>query len=102
MALAALVVAPSEQTPITTPKQHFGFDLGDDYQLANYKQIADYWRKLDLESDRLTLQDIGKTAEGRPQLMAIVTSTAEMVYRTVSATDDETRRFLDECARHAR
>src|SRR6185436_5122155 len=42
--------------------------------LANYKQIAAHWRKLDRESDRMVVQEIGKTAEGRPQLMAIVTS----------------------------
>jgi len=59
---------------ITTPKAQFGFDIGADYQLATYRQLAEYWRKLDAESDRLTLVDIGKTAEGRPQLMAIVTA----------------------------
>src|SRR5262249_41746979 len=62
------------QSRVTDPKTFFGFNLGDDYQLANYRQIAEYWHKLDSESDRLTVQDIGKTAEGRPQLMAIVTS----------------------------
>src|SRR6478609_3100723 len=62
------------QTHITTPKEEFGANFGDDYFLANYKQIAAYWRKLDRESDRIVVQEIGKTAEGRPQLMAIVTS----------------------------
>jgi hypothetical protein len=59
---------------VTTPKAQFGFDIGADYQLATYRQMADYWRKLDAESDRLSLVEIGKTAEGRPQLMAIVTA----------------------------
>ena len=59
---------------VTTPKAQFGFDIGADYQLATYRQLADYWRKLDAESDRLSLVEIGKTAEGRPQLMAIVTA----------------------------
>ena len=41
-----------------------------DYQLATYRQMADYCRKLDAESDRLTLFDIGKPP--RPAtLMAI-------------------------------
>jgi hypothetical protein len=73
---AAICAAPdpAAQSAITTPKAHLGFSFGDDYQLANYKQIADYWRKLDAESDRMILQEIGKTAEGRPHLMAIVTS----------------------------
>jgi Zinc carboxypeptidase len=59
---------------VTTPRAQFGFDIGADYQLATYRQMADYWRKLDAESDRLSLVEIGKTAEGRPQLMAIVTA----------------------------
>src|SRR5262245_47186925 len=72
----ALATAPifDAQSRITTPKQFLGFEIGDDDQLANYQQIAGYWRKLDAESDRLVVQEIGKTAEGRPQLMAIVTS----------------------------
>src|SRR5262245_55278450 len=62
------------QTRITTPKEEFGYNFGDDYFLANYRQIAAYWQKLDRESDRMIVQEIGKTAEGRPHLMAIVTS----------------------------
>ncbi len=70
----AALAAPSAQSTITTPKAFLGFDFGADYQLANYKQIAGYWYTLDAESDRLVVEEIGKTAEGRPHLMAIVTS----------------------------
>jgi hypothetical protein len=41
------LAAPGAQSAITTPKAHLGFSFGDDYQLANYSQIADYWRRLD-------------------------------------------------------
>src|SRR5687767_6543827 len=75
-----LVIASSlaaQATPrITTPKEEFGFNFGDDYFLANYQQIAAYWQKLDRESDRMIVHEIGKTAEGRPHYMAIVTSSA--------------------------
>ncbi|MCE2765811.1 MAG: hypothetical protein LW628_02695, partial [Fimbriimonadaceae bacterium] len=37
---------------ITTPKQFFGFDVCDDYQLANYQQLSAYWQKLASESNR--------------------------------------------------
>ncbi|MCC6316921.1 MAG: peptidase [Gemmatimonadaceae bacterium] len=73
----ALALAPGAvlaQGRITTPKEEFGANFGDDYFLATYRQIAAYWAKLDRESDRLVLREIGKTAEGRPHLMAIVTS----------------------------
>ena len=78
--LTAFVFVPvlGAQTPaagkITTPKEFFGFNIGDDWHLANYDQFQAYWKKIDAESDRMVVEEIGKTAEGRPQLMAIVTS----------------------------
>ncbi|MBA2258044.1 MAG: peptidase [Acidobacteria bacterium] len=74
LSIVVATVTVAAQIRISTPKEHFGFNLGDDYLLANYKRISEYWRKLDTQSDRLVVQEIGKTAEGRPQLMAIVTS----------------------------
>ena len=62
------------QGRVTSPKEHFGHNIGDDYWLANYDQFTAYWQKLDAESDRMRVVEIGKTAEGRPQLMAIVTA----------------------------
>src|SRR6266850_2124154 len=59
---------------ITSPKQQFGANIGDDYFLANYTQIEAYWKKLDSESDRMSLVDIGRSEEGRTQWMAIVTA----------------------------
>ncbi|HEV3440742.1 MAG TPA: M14 metallopeptidase family protein [Gemmata sp.] len=61
---------------ITTPKAHFGFNLGDDYCLANYEQYTAYLTKLAKESDRIKLVTMGDTAEHRAQIMAIVTSPA--------------------------
>jgi hypothetical protein len=73
---------------VTSPRQQFGYDIGADYVLPNYKQLTEYWRKLDAESDRMVVQSIGKTAEGRDQLMAIVTSPANHAklarYKTIA------------------
>ena len=30
---------------VTPPKEHFGFNMGDDYCLANYKQFESYLRR---------------------------------------------------------
>ncbi|WP_220399107.1 M14 metallopeptidase family protein [Granulicella sp. WH15] len=59
---------------ITTPKEFFGFNMGDDYHMASYTQAEAYWKKLATESNRMKLVEIGKTEEGRPQYMAIVSS----------------------------
>src|SRR4030043_1205501 len=78
-ALALLLLVPgsfSKDRP-TSPKEQFGFDIGADYMLVNYTQLLEYWKKLDAESDRLALQTIGTTAEGRAMGMAVVTSAAD-------------------------
>src|SRR6476620_2738892 len=74
MALVAGATGTRAQTHITTPLERFGHNFGDDYFLANYQQISGYWQQLAKESNRIVVQSIGKTAEGRDQLMAIVTS----------------------------
>src|ERR1700743_1025239 len=80
LSLCLLAVLPSfgqsaeSSRKITTPKQAFGFNVGDDYQLVNYTQETEYLQKLAKESDRMKLVDIGLTAEGRHQYMAIISS----------------------------
>ena len=96
LALILLVVfaaeRPAAQAPrVTTPKEEFGFNFGDDYQLATYAQLTAYWQKLDRESDRMVLQEIGKTSEGRPHLMAIVTSPEN--HKNLARIRDTSRRL---------
>ncbi|MCZ6916003.1 MAG: M14 family metallopeptidase [Gemmatimonadetes bacterium] len=75
IAVASLPTATLRaQSNITNPLQEFGFNIGDDYHLANYTQLEAYWRTLERESPRMVLEEIGRTAEGRPHLMAIITS----------------------------
>src|SRR6187399_1680666 len=80
LALTLSLAAPSAQTQapaapkVTSPKTFFGHDIGADYVLPNYTKFTEYVKKLDAESDRMIVQSIGKTAEGRDQLMAIITA----------------------------
>jgi hypothetical protein len=82
LALAAIALALAtthastqlQGVPVTTPTHEFGANIGDDYFLATYAQLERYWKKLDGESDRMSLVDIGRTEEGRTQWMAIVTA----------------------------
>ncbi len=76
IALAAILVSVITcfaQT-IPSPKEHFGFNIGDDYQLANYTQTEAYFKKIAAASNRTRLVDIGVTEEGRHQYMLIVSS----------------------------
>jgi hypothetical protein len=72
--LIAVAASAAAAAHVTTPREQLGFNLGDDYEVANYTQLEAYWKKLATESDRMKLVDIGKTAEGRPQYMAIISS----------------------------
>ncbi|HEX8726585.1 MAG TPA: M14 metallopeptidase family protein [Gemmatimonadaceae bacterium] len=72
LALAAGVA--QAQGHVTTPKQHFGHDIGDDYWLPNYDQYESYLKTIARESNRARLVDIGKTAEGRTQYTLIVSA----------------------------
>ena len=71
---ATLAQSKSAAPKLTSPKEQFGHDIGDDYFLVNYTQYVEYLHKLDRESDRMTVVEIGKTAEGRPEYTAIITS----------------------------
>ena len=76
------------QNKITSPEEQFGFDIGADYQLINYTQILEYWKLLESQSDRMKLVDMGPTAEGRRQYMAIISAPKNMKklehYRKIS------------------
>ena len=82
-ALAALVTVTATAMPhapasaqLTTPEEQFGYRLGTDYQLVNYQGLTEYWHLLAEQSDRMTVESIGKTSEGREQWMATITSPA--------------------------
>ena len=74
IALSVAAAPPLFAQRITSPLAQFGHNIGDDYFLADYSQMLDYWRKIDRESDRMRMVRIGTTAEGRPMVMAIITS----------------------------
>ncbi len=94
--------AQPEARKITTPKEAFGFNIGDDFHMANYVQLTAYWQKLAKESDRMKLVDIGPTAEGRRQYMAIISSPENIAkldhYKEISAKLSHAEGLTDEQA----
>ncbi len=91
--LALASAAPLAQAPpkVSTPEQFFGHKIGADYVLPNYTKFTDFVKKLDTESDRMTVQSIGKTAEGRDQLMAIITAPEN--FKSLKKYQDISRRL---------
>lgn len=102
--LSGRAVAPAApQAAVTSPMQEWGHDIGDDYFLVNYQQASTYWRKLDRESDRMRVVEIGRTALDRPQLMAIITAPENFArldrYREISRRLSLADGLTDEQAR---
>jgi hypothetical protein len=56
------------------PSQALGFEVGADRKLADYRQIAGYFRTLAERSDRVALVNLGPTTLGEPMLMAVISS----------------------------
>src|SRR5207248_8813219 len=83
------ILTGQTQPRVIAPKEALGFNLGDDYQVANYTQLEAYWKKLASESDRMKLVSIGKTEEGRDQWMAVITAPESLKkqqhYKEISA-----------------
>ena len=66
----------------------FGFNPGDDYELASYAQMETYYRQLAAESDRVELRVIGESALGRPLFLLTISSPENLAnqdrYRSIS------------------
>ncbi len=64
--------APAQSVP--TPKSVLGFQPTDDKTIADWSQITNYFAKLDAASDKVKVQEIGKTTLGKPLIVAFISS----------------------------
>ncbi|HEX6623594.1 MAG TPA: M14 family zinc carboxypeptidase [Pyrinomonadaceae bacterium] len=59
---------------VPAPKDVLGFEPGDDRKLADWSAIVDYFRKLDAASDRVKVEELGKTTMGAPFVVATISA----------------------------
>ena len=62
----------------TSPEKFLGFRPGTDRELADYNQIKAYFQRLDQESPKLQLIDIGTSTLKKPMIMAVITAEENM------------------------
>jgi hypothetical protein len=102
-ALALAVAAPTVIAQIPAPADVFGFEPGADYQLADYTQLAAYYRRLAAASDRVQLQEIGTSTRGRPMFVLFISSPENLArlehWRSISERLSRARDVTDEQAR---
>ncbi|MDP2957855.1 MAG: M14 family metallopeptidase [Longimicrobiales bacterium] len=103
LAGAALPLGAQAPLKVTTPTEALGFEVGADYRMASYTQLENWWKKLAVESPRMKLVDIGQTAEGRSQYMAVISSPDNLAkldrYREIAARLAHAEGLTDEQAR---
>ena len=65
---------PQAWAEIPSPKDFLGFEPGTARKLADAKQIVRYFERLSAESGRILVREVGKTTEGNPFILAVITS----------------------------
>ncbi len=59
---------------IPSPRAVLGFNPGDDRTIADWKQISDYFARLDRASDRVEVRNIGTSTLGRTMIAAFISA----------------------------
>jgi len=82
-------VASAQKQTVPSPESVLGFRPTEEKTIADWKQITDYFAKLDVASDRVAVRNIGPSTLGRPMIAAFI-SDAENIrnldkYRKISA-----------------
>src|SRR5690606_728030 len=72
LALSPVFLCTAQKIP--SPQDVFGFQVGDDYKLADYGQIEDYLSQLDQASDRVMKIEIGESVLGRSMYPLFISS----------------------------
>ncbi len=88
---------------IPSPRSVLGFDPGEDRTIADWKQISDYFTRLDAASDRVQLQTIGKSTLGRTMFVAFISAPENIrnlaKYKEIQAKLADPRRVFSDTER---
>lgn len=68
--LCSLAVAAQ----VPSPRSALGFQPTDDRTIADWRQITDYFAKLDRASDKVLVKEIGRTTNDKPLIVAFISS----------------------------
>jgi hypothetical protein len=74
--LSLLFVLGGVFAQVPKPEDVLGFKIGTERKIADMFAIVGYFQRLDETSDRISVEEVGKTTEGNPFIVAIITSRA--------------------------
>ena len=67
-------VSPAFSETIPNPETFFGHKPGADFKLIRWEKIHEYFNILGNASDRVNVQELGKTTMGNPFILAVISS----------------------------
>ncbi|HHY11823.1 MAG TPA: peptidase M14 family protein [Firmicutes bacterium] len=80
---------------VTSPEEFFGFKLGSDRKIARWDKITDYFYTIESESDRIRVVEMGKSTEGNPFLLTIISAPENLArlehYKEINARISDPR-----------
>lgn len=93
---------------IPSPKEILGFHPTTSRTIADWSQITDYFKKLDLASNRVKVREIGKTTLNKPMIVVFISDASNIEnlekYQQISAklanpqliTESEASKLIDQ------
>jgi hypothetical protein len=88
---------------IPSPRSVLGFNPGDDRTIADWKQISDYFTRLDAASERVQVQTIGRSTLGRTMFVAFISAPENIrnlaKYKEIQARLADPRKVLNDTER---
>jgi hypothetical protein len=64
----------SSSAAVPSPRSVLGFTPGDDRTIADWKEITDYFARLDSASDRVAVRTLGQSTGGLPLFVAFISA----------------------------
>lgn len=67
-------MAAGAQAAVPVPETYFGHPIGADRQLLDWNKVVSYFQALARSSDRIRVAEYGRSAEGRPMIVATISA----------------------------
>jgi Zinc carboxypeptidase len=73
-----VLAAGSLAAAVPSPESHFGRPMGADRLVVDWSQVVSYFQALAQHSDRIRVEELGTSTEGRPFIAALIASPATL------------------------
>ena len=73
-----MAVSAVAATELPTPEEFAGFRMGADGKLVRWEKIVEYFKLVDAASERVQVEELGRSTLDNPFILAIISSPANL------------------------